>query len=336
MKPNDNATKFSVFIPVKNGRNYISLCVESVLAQTYENFELVILAGYSTDGTCEWLRTLEAKDSRIKVIFSDEELGIEGNWDRILSLPKSEFMTILGYDDLLDQDFLEVINETIESEQESDLYLTHFRLIDSEGKLIRNCVPMPKYETAADFLAARWAGARDSFGTGYVMRSAMYDNLGGIPRYPDLLYADDALWMMFMRNKAKITSCRVCFSYRFHSGSVSGSPNLNAAFNGLKSYFELLREMSKQDDDLDYVIRLYGPAHAVRISQMYFCYLHLNKASLGSQFQQEILSIRDFLSEVGTGEIMDERCATFVGRIKLRARRWLTKFVRAFIKFVFN
>lgn len=327
----NNVPKFTIVIPVKNGKNYLPMCVESVLAQSYKNFELIILGGYSTDGTCAWLRTLEAKDHRIKVVFSDEELGIEGNWGRILSIPKNEFMTILGYDDLLDQNFLEVINETIASEPGNDLYLTHFRLIDSKGRFIRNCYPIPKFETAADFLAARWAEIRDSFATGYVMRSAVYDEIGGIPNFPDLLYADDALWIRFMHNKPKITSCRVCFSYRFHAGSVSGSPNLKAVFNGLKRYFEFLREMCKQDGELSYVMNLYGPLHALKRCQIYYCFLHLNKVSLGAQFQQEILAIREFLSEVANGALLDEKCAHLFGRTKLRVRGWISRLVRACI-----
>ena len=329
MVPNESCSKFTVFIPVKNGRNYIAPCVESILAQTCKNFDLVILGGYSTDGTCEWLRTLEARDSRIKVIFSDRELGIEDNWHRILGVPKNEFMTIVGYDDLLDPDFLQVISETIAKEPGSDLYLTHFRLIDGKGKLIRNCTPIPKHETAADFLASRWGGARDSFGTGYVMRSAVYDEIGGIPNYPDLLYADDALWLTFMRNKPKITSHRVCFSYRYHLGSVSGSANLKAVFNGMKKYFEFLREMGKQNDELSYVVSLYGPAHAIQRCQMYYCFLHLNKASLGAEFQQEIMAIKEFLNEVANGAVLDERCSHFFGRMKLRMRKWTVRKLRA-------
>ena len=329
MELKDNHPKFTIFIPVKNGRNYIAPCVESILAQTCKNFDLVILAGHSTDGTCEWLRTLEARDSRIKVIFSDRELGIEGNWDRILTSPKNEFMTIVGYDDLLDPDFLQVISETIAKEPGSDLYLTHFRLIDGKGKLIRNCTPIPKYETAADFLASRWGGTRDSFGTGYVMRSAVYDEIGGIPSYPDLLYADDALWISLMHNKPKITSHRVCFSYRYHLGSVSGSANLKAVFSGMKNYFEFLREMSKQNDELSYVVGLYGPAHALQRCQMYYCFLHLNKATLGAEFNQEIMAIRSFLEVVAKGATLDESCTHLSGRIKLRARSWIGRFVRA-------
>lgn len=274
MELKENCPKFTIFIPVKNGRNYISPCVESILAQTYNDFDLVILGGHSTDGTCEWLKNLEARDTRIKIIFSDKELGIEGNWGRILSTQKNEFMTIVGYDDLLEPDFLEKINSLIQNEPNANLYLTHFKLIDSKGKLIRHCMPIPKYETAAEFLAARMAGIRDSFGTGYVMRSDHYDKFGGIPPFSNLLYADDALWLGLMGNSFKVTSPRVCFSYRLHSASVSGMRNPVALFKGLNQYLGLLSNMARENNELARVIKLYAPQHVARRSQ-YFYYHYL-------------------------------------------------------------
>lgn len=319
---------FTIFVPVKNGRNYIAPCVESILAQSYKNFDLVILGGYSTDGTCAWLSTLEARDNRIKVMFSDKELGIEGNWNRILTTPKREFMTIVGYDDLLDPDFLEIISGTIAEEPQSDLFLTHFRLIDSDGKLIRNCTPIPKYETAADFLAARLANIRDSFGTGYVMRSAKYDAIGGIQPYPDLLYADDALWLSFMRSRPKITSCRICFSYRFHTGSVSGSANPQAIIHGLSRYIDFLRDLQQENDELAYVAKTYLPSHVLGRCQDYYCHLQLNKSRLGREFENEVILVRELLSKAANGVMLDERCSHLFGRIRLRIRRWLGRIFR--------
>lgn len=329
-------SKFTIFVPVKNGSNYIAPCVESILAQTYGNFDLVILGGYSTDGTCAWLRTLEARDSRIKVMFSDRELGIEENWNRILGIPKNEFMTIVGYDDLLDPDFLQVISETNAKEPGSDLYLTHFRLIDSEGNLVRNCIPIPKYETAADFLAARLAGNRDSFATGYVMRSAVYDKIGGIPNYPDLLYADDALWMIFMRNKPKITSHRVCFSYRFHSGSVSGSANPVFLFKALLRYIDFLRQLEKENDELAYVVGTYLPSHVIERCQDYYCYLYSNKSYLGDRIEQEIMSVRELISKAANGATLDEGCTHFFGKIMWGMKKRLGRFIRTRVKPFFN
>lgn len=313
MEQKENYPKFTIFIPVKNGRNYIAPCVESILAQTYKNFDLVILAGYSSDGTCAWLRTLEARDTRIKVIFSDKELGIEDNWNRILAIPKNEFMTIVGYDDLLDSDFLEEINNLIQREPEANLYLTHFKLIDSEGKLIRHCLPIPKYETAAEFLAARMADIRDSFCTGYVMRSEQYDKIGGIPSYKDLLFADDALWIGLMNSLYKVTAHRVCFSYRLHSGSVSGKQNCAALLNGLKQYLGFLRELAKGNDAIANVIKLYGSQYVTKHCQHYYCYF-LETTSWGKPVDPLKLSVIEKLMEEFAGNItLDKKC-TYRGR----------------------
>jgi glycosyltransferase involved in cell wall biosynthesis len=273
MEQMKNYPGFTIFIPVKNGRNYLSPCVESILAQTYQNFELVILAGFSSDGTCEWLKNLAERDSRIKVVFSDTELGIAGNWRRILTSPKNEFMTIIGYDDLLAPNFLEEITSLIQSEPEASLYQTHFEVIDSAGKLIRHCRPIPKTEKAAEFLAARMAGIRDSFATGYVMRSKHYDAIGGIPLFSDLLYADDALWLGLMGNSFKVTSPRVCFSYRYHLDSVSGTANQVSLFAGLQQYLAFLQEMARDNSDLARVLKIYGPQYVAKWCQNYFYHL---------------------------------------------------------------
>ena len=326
MEQMENNPRFTIFIPVKNGRNYIAPCVESILAQTYKNFDLVILAGYSTDGTCAWLRTLEARDARIKVIFSDRELGIEDNWGRIRTVPKNEFMTIVGYDDLLEPDFLEEINTLIQSEPEANLYLTHFKLIDSEGKLIRHCKPIPKYETAAEFLAARMAEIRDSFGTGYVMRSDHYDKLGGIPPYPDLLYADDTLWLGLMGNSFKATSHRVCCSYRLHAGSVSGKPDFAALFNGLKQYLNYLRELAKVNDDLANIIKHYGPQYVASRCQDYYCSL-LKTSPWGKSVDPLTLSEIEKIMDEFTGDItLDKKCSNRGRRIMMKY--WLSCIAR--------
>lgn len=204
-----NASNFTIFLPVKNGGEYLPLCVASILAQTYQDFELVILENQSTDGTAEWLQTLEKKDPRIKVIPSSSPLSIEDNWKRILTVPKNKYMTIIGHDDMLEADFLAEINTLIQGDPEASLYQTHFKLIDNEGNMIRLCKPIPKYETAAEFLASRMAEIRDSFGTGYVMRSNHYEQIGGIPIISDLLYADDALWLGLMGTSLKVTSPRI-------------------------------------------------------------------------------------------------------------------------------
>ena len=319
-------TKFTIFLPVKNGGNYLHLCVQSILTQSYPHFELVILENKSTDGSQEWLQALVQKDSRVKVIASNESLSIEDNWKRILTNTKNEFMTMIGHDDLLDRDFLEVINNSIIEEPNANLYFTHFRLIDSEGKLIRYCSPMPKYESAVNFLAARMGEIRDSFGTGYVMRSTVYNKVGGILSFPNLLFADDALWLQLIDSGVNVISSQVCFSYRLHSGSTSGNPDSKALFYGLMNYLNFLKELLNENTEVATVIKLYGPQYVARRCQEYYCKILRNVPWGKSVDEKELLEIKSILSEYAPEYMLDDKCLAY-GRLP-RAKYWVSSLIK--------
>lgn len=214
-------TRFSIILPVRNGWPYVKECVESVLAQSYPQFELVVLDNQSTDNTMPWLRTL--RDPRIRLHSSSASLSIVESWARIKSVEKQEFITLIGHDDTLDVGFLAAINGLIERYPDSGLYQTGARFINSEGKTIRSCRPVPERETAAQYLNARFAFQRDVFGTGFVMRSADYDRLEGIPPFERLFFADDVLWLSLMRGSYKAADPAEHFAVRVHAQSESAS-----------------------------------------------------------------------------------------------------------------
>src|SRR5690606_35212406 len=110
-----------------------------------------------------------------------------------MNCPKREFMTMIGHDDVVDPRVLEAIHGLIERHPHATVYQTGARLIDFEGRCIRSCQPVPETETAAQYLSARLELRREAFGTGFVMRAADYERLGGIPPFERRFFADDAL-----------------------------------------------------------------------------------------------------------------------------------------------
>lgn len=252
-------TRYSVCLPVRNGMPYVKECVQSILAQTCGDFELHILDNLSTDGTSEWLRTL--KDPRIHLSFSDRPLSIVESWARIKHLAKREFTTLIGHDDILKPDFLRSISELISRHPEAALYQTGAQLIDSEGRTIRSCRPVPTSETAAGYLRARFAFERDIFGTGYVMRSRDYDALGGIPPFEKLFFADDALWLSLVRGCTKVCDPGEHFAVRIHAGSESAS--LPSAWRsiliGLGQFNDFLRRDLSGDSEARAIVENDSP-----------------------------------------------------------------------------
>jgi glycosyltransferase involved in cell wall biosynthesis len=296
---------FTIALPVRNGGAFLRPCVESILGQSCGDFDLAILDNASTDGTTDYLASL--RDSRVRLYPADRPLSITENWARIKGIQKNDFLTIIGHDDLLDPNFLEVIGNLIETHPEAALYLTHFRLIDEHGQMLRPCRPMPGRETAAEFLAARLADLRDSFGTGYVLRSAAYDALGGIPPFPRLLYADDMLWLRTMTGGGgRVTSPEECFSYRYHAGSAARTTPRSDYFSALDMYWDELEKLACLDVEVARSLKRYGPAyltlfgHGNRLAILDGRILHgeAANAALDAQLERLIsragLTIEDF------------------------------------------
>ena len=79
--------KYSIILPVRTGGHHVKECVASVLTQTFSDFDFIILDNCSTDGTIEWLNSVN--DNRIKIIPSETPLSIEDNWGRIVKVKKN-------------------------------------------------------------------------------------------------------------------------------------------------------------------------------------------------------------------------------------------------------
>ena len=243
---------FSVVVPNRNGGSLLRTCVRSVLAQSFPHFELILLDNASTDGSAQWVRSLD--DTRIQVHSSEQALSIEESWARISALPKAPYLTIIGADDLFDVDFLAAMAALIDASPGAALFQSHFRLVDFGGELLRSCRPVPREEDGPSFLRARLRRQRDSFGTGYVMRSEDYDAVGGFPPFPGLLFADDALWVRLLHFGRKVTAPEELFSYRLHSASASGSPRGTLLLTALARYHEFLDDLARSDPGIASVV----------------------------------------------------------------------------------
>lgn len=224
--PHPNKCRYLVFLPVRNGGDYIRSAIDSVLAQSRSDWLMVVLENGSSDDT---LAIVESYcDPRIIVIPAKNDLGIEQNWARVHQILSQgemygQFATLIGHDDILYPSFLDAIEKLHAQYPTAGLYQTSFDLIDQDGLLIRPCRPIPEYESTMDFLAARGWGLRDSFGTGYVFRVDDYLRVGGIPNFPMLLYSDDLLFAYLAQSGGKACTPEPHCAYRAHQASTSGS-----------------------------------------------------------------------------------------------------------------
>lgn len=128
----------SVITPVYNGAAYLDECIRSVLEQTYENFEFIILDNQSTDETAAIANRAAASDSRIKVVHCDEHVGIIENWNRSLRTisPASNYVKFVHADDWLYVDCLARMVELADANENVGL-VSAYRLEEDHVSLDR-------------------------------------------------------------------------------------------------------------------------------------------------------------------------------------------------------
>ncbi|SDH92205.1 Glycosyltransferase involved in cell wall bisynthesis [Pseudobutyrivibrio sp. 49] len=100
--------RISIIIPVYNVEHLLKRCIESVLSQSYKNFEVICVEDCSTDNSLEILYECAELDSRIKIVRNKQNLGLSGSRNVGLSLAQGEYVWFIDSDDfILDEGCLE-------------------------------------------------------------------------------------------------------------------------------------------------------------------------------------------------------------------------------------
>lgn len=135
----------SICIPTYKGASFLAGTLDSVLAQSYSNFELWILDDNSPDDT----QAIVARytDPRINYVRHPQNLGPEGNWNRCLDLAKGKYFKLLPHDDLLSAGCLEEQVRILEADNAGEIALVFGarEIIDPVGRvLMRRGLPGTK------------------------------------------------------------------------------------------------------------------------------------------------------------------------------------------------
>ncbi len=118
--------KISVLVPVYNAAPFIGATIESVLAQSFTDFELLILDDASADNSAEIIA--QYKDTRIKFFKNKTNLGISASRNRLVDLAQGEYIAVLDNDDICLPDRLKVQAEFLDSHPEIAFVGTWFEL----------------------------------------------------------------------------------------------------------------------------------------------------------------------------------------------------------------
>lgn len=126
----------SVCVPTYNAAPFVAATVESVLAQTYTDFELIVVDDASTDDTAGLVGGYA--DRRIRLLRNGHSLGLAGNWNRAVGEARGRYVKLLCQDDLLRPDCLAVQAGVLDDPAQAGVALVCARrdIIDEAGKVL--------------------------------------------------------------------------------------------------------------------------------------------------------------------------------------------------------
>jgi len=130
--------RVGIGLPVHNGEQYLEEALDSILAQTFDDFEVIISDNASTDGTGEICNAYAARDSRIRYFRNEENLGAAWNHNRVFELSRGEYFKWISHDDVYAPEFLAKCVEVLDREPAVVLCHTKTSRIDAHGQFLSN------------------------------------------------------------------------------------------------------------------------------------------------------------------------------------------------------
>lgn len=179
-RSSEPAPTVSIGLPVYNGARYLAGSLDALLAQTYEDFEIIISDNASTDGTEQICRDYAQRDARIRYVRQPVNIGAAPNHNLLVGLARGRYFKWASHDDLYAPELLRHCVEALD--RFPDVVLAHAwdAFIDEQGEIIE---PVPyTLDTANRRPEARLrsllyvSGGNDVYG---VMRIDVLRRLGG-------------------------------------------------------------------------------------------------------------------------------------------------------------
>lgn len=266
--------KISVIVPVYKTEKYLDKCVQSIVEQTYENLEIILVDDSSPDNCPKMCDEWAKKDSRIKVLHIENK-GVANARNTALKSATGDYISFVDNDDYTDPDMLETLYRSLK-ENNSDIAICGFYGGEYDEKLFRNTNVKDalKYIAMGDYF----------FG---VLWNKMYKRelLKDI-EMPNLTCCEDLVFNYFVFKNAgsiAITTDKK-YHYVINLGSITKSKFNLGAFDAVKSKEIILNDVEGTDIE----------PYAVR-GLINSCFVVLSGAIKSNKYKNEINQLRNII-----------------------------------------
>jgi glycosyltransferase involved in cell wall biosynthesis len=146
----------SIGLPVFNGERYLRKAIESILAQSYGDFELILSDNASSDGTADICSAFSTLDERVRFERNATNCGAAANFNRVVHRARSPYFKWAAHDDLLDKTYLARTLAALEAAPDAIAAHTHVAFIDEHDRVVRDD-PFPLRHVGSPLPSKRFA-----------------------------------------------------------------------------------------------------------------------------------------------------------------------------------
>ena len=258
---------FSIIVPMYNAERYIKICIDSILNQTFQDFEVIIVDDVSTDNSCKICSELYGTNEKIRLIRQDKNQGPGTARNLGIKVARGEYIFFVDSDDVIVPDAFEKLHKALKAE--SDVDVVHIKgwyqtaQVDDKPLDFRRIIPFLEENPNVGFLKSdirqrlleNWLTNRlTSFGWLYVYRRAFLEEYD--IKFPiENIYSEDHPFLIAgMCFAKKYLMLRAAFTvYRVRDESLSHNKNISYGIKSLsvliKSYKNILDRVPQLKDE---------------------------------------------------------------------------------------
>ena len=249
----------SVVMPAYNVEKYIAEAIDSIIAQTYEDWELIIVDDCSKDATCEIVERYINKYSNIELIRRKENSGNPRipRFNGVLA-SKGEFVCAIDSDDILDTEYLQkCVNRQLETK--TDIISTRLVFCDNDLRERSNVVPNSNFDYSkilSGYEAVKLTvGGWNISVSGLLIRRDKFVNFieqQNLQTYQTCAFIDEMDYRQMLFNEDKIAFCDASYFYRQQEASVVHNVSVKffSVLDKEKALFEFVEQNYKNDKEI--------------------------------------------------------------------------------------
>ncbi len=307
-----SAPFFSVIIPIYNGEKYVVEAIESVLQQTDQDWELILVDDASEDGTLEILEFYAKLFEKVKVLKNSRNLNIARSLNRGILMAQGQWMVRLDSDDYFNPDHLKILRFCIENEYHNpDCFFSSWvTVVDGDGRKVLD-VRLPDAQTIQRMMPIE----NFIYHPATCFSKKAWAKVGGYPIRDSVMAEDRAMWLKFIRAGIRLVMIPRCMvNYRVHHANITSENDAKLflekdgarEFKAMRQYLEwrisLFLKQKLLKRAREEILSLWDFQKKITLKNIHYYFLTFTPKSFACFFMWQIRPwLRAFFKEVTAG-----------------------------------